>query len=174
MLTSNYLASFILLFTGMHELLAPLLYVLQIDFERLSEVRKLYEGYFTDTFDGLLCQENDLSYSFDCRKYPDNFKDGIDSSRRKMKVKNIVDLDPETQIIVLLSDAYGAEGELGTVLSEKFMEHDAYCMFDALMNGTNGSVAMADFFSYSPAAGSHTGLPPVIEASSALYHLLFL
>ncbi|KAI9112482.1 hypothetical protein K1719_016405 [Acacia pycnantha] len=159
---------------GMHELLAPLLYVLQIDVERLSEVRKLYEDHFTDTFDGLLCQENDLSYSFDFRKSPDSLKDEIGSPKVAMKVKNLDELDPETQTIVLLSDAYGAEGELGTVLSEKFMEHDAYCMFDALMNGTNGSVAMAEFFSYSPAVGSHTGLPPVIEASTALYHLLFL
>ncbi|KAI9113652.1 hypothetical protein K1719_015579 [Acacia pycnantha] len=63
-----------------------------------------------------------------------------------MKVKNIDEFDPETQTIVLLSDVYGAKGEWGTVLSEKFMKHDAYCMFDALMNGTNGSVAMAEFF----------------------------
>ncbi|XP_028774084.1 uncharacterized protein LOC114731132 isoform X1 [Neltuma alba] len=159
---------------GMHELLAPLLYVLQIDVEHLSEVRKLYEDHFTDTFDGLLCQENDLSYNFDFRKSPDLLNDEIGSPGSAMKVKNLDELNPEIQTIVLLSDAYGAEGELGTVLSEKFMEHDAYCMFDALMNGTNGSVAMADFFSFSPAAGSHTGLPPVIEASTALYHLLFL
>ncbi|KAF7806659.1 Ypt/Rab-GAP domain of gyp1p superfamily protein [Senna tora] len=159
---------------GMHELLAPLLYVLQIDVERLLEVRKLYEDHFTDTFDGLLCQENDLSYSFDFRKSPDLMKDEVDSYGNATKAKNLNELDPEIQTIVLLSDAYGAEGELGIVLSEKFMEHDAYCMFDALMNGANGSVAMAEFFSSSPATGSHTGLPPVIEASTALYHLLFL
>ncbi|KAK6152201.1 hypothetical protein DH2020_014836 [Rehmannia glutinosa] len=69
---------------GMHELLAPLLYVLHVDVEHLSEVRKAYEDHFVDNFDG---------------------------------------------------DAYGAEGELGIVLSEKFMEHDAYSMFDALMSG---------------------------------------
>ncbi|KAI4335367.1 hypothetical protein L6164_014017 [Bauhinia variegata] len=157
---------------GMHELLAPLLYVLQIDLERLSEVRKLYEDHFIDRFDGLLCQENDLSYSFDFKKSPDLMEDAIGSNGNAMKVKSLDELDPEIQTIVLLSDAYGAEGELGIVLSEKFLEHDAYCMFDALMNGANGSVAMADFFSSSPAAGSHTGLPPVIEASTALYHLL--
>ncbi|XAR63739.1 hypothetical protein NMG60_11023785 [Bertholletia excelsa] len=71
----------------------------------------------------------------------------------------------------MLCDAYGAEGELGIVLSEKFMEHDAYCMFDALMSGLGGAVSMAEFFS-SPLVGSSTGLPPVIEASSAVYHLL--
>ncbi|RYR13741.1 hypothetical protein Ahy_B04g070574 isoform B [Arachis hypogaea] len=107
---------------GMHELLAPLLYVLQVDVE----------------------------------------------------LKSLDELDPALQTIVLLSDAYGAEGELGIVLSEKFMEHDAYCMFDALMSGVRGSVAMADFFSSFPVAGSQTGLPPVIEASTALYHLLCL
>ncbi|XP_061361544.1 uncharacterized protein LOC133305361 [Gastrolobium bilobum] len=157
---------------GMHELLAPVLYVLQVDVEHLSEVRKLYEDHFTDRFDGLFCQENDLSYSFDFRKSSDLTEDEIGSHGNAMKINSIDELDPKIQTIVLLSDAYGAEGELGVVLSDKFIEHDAYCMFDALMNGAHGSVAMADFFSYSPVPGSHTGLPPVIEASAALYHLL--
>ncbi|XP_027903050.1 uncharacterized protein LOC114163133 [Vigna unguiculata] len=157
---------------GMHELLAPLLYVLQADLERLSEVRKLYEDHFTDRFDGLLGQENDLSYSFEFRKSRELMEDGFDSHGNSVKVNSLDELDPEIQTIVLLSDAYGAEGELGIVLSEKFMEHDAYCMFDALMNGAHGSVAMADFFSSSPISGSHSGLPPVIEASTALYYLL--
>ncbi|XP_027330744.1 uncharacterized protein LOC113846542 isoform X2 [Abrus precatorius] len=157
---------------GMHELLAPVLYVLQVDVERLSEVRKLYEDHFTDRFDDLFFQENDLSYSFDFRKSSDLMEDEIGSNGNATKMKSLDELDPEIQTIVLLSDAYGAEGELGVVLSEKFIEHDAYCMFDALMNGARGSVAMADFFSYSPVHGSHTGLPPVIEASAALYHLL--
>ncbi|CAJ1975856.1 unnamed protein product [Sphenostylis stenocarpa] len=157
---------------GMHELLAPLLYVLQVDLERLSEVRKLYEDQFTDRFDDLLCQENDLAYSFDFKKSRELMDDGLDSHGNSMKVNSLDELDPEIQTIVLLSDAYGAEGELGIVLSEKFMEHDAYCMFEALMNGAHGSVAMADFFSSSPVSGSHSGLPPVIEASTALYYLL--
>ncbi|KAK7281167.1 hypothetical protein RIF29_08908 [Crotalaria pallida] len=157
---------------GMHELLAPLLYVLQVDLERLSKVRKCYEDHFTDRFDGLLSQENDLSYSFDFRKSLDLVDDETGSHGNAMKVNSLDELDPEIQTIVLLCDAYGAEGELGIVLSEKFMEHDAYCMFDALL--TNGSVAMADFFSSSPVPGSHTGLSPVIEASNALYHLLSL
>ncbi|WJX96586.1 hypothetical protein P8452_77768 [Trifolium repens] len=158
---------------GMHELLAPLLYVLQVDVEHHSEVRKLHEDHFTDRFDGLFCQENDISYSFDFIKSPDLTNDKIGSHGEGVKIKSLDELDPKIQTIVLLSDAYGAEGELGVVLSEKFIEHDAYCMFEALMNGAHRSVAMADFFSYSPVAGSHTGLPPVIEASAALYHLLF-
>ncbi|KAJ9141324.1 hypothetical protein P3X46_031869 [Hevea brasiliensis] len=157
---------------GMHELLAPLLYVLHVDVERLSEVRKEYEDHFTDKFDGLSFQENDLRYNFDFKKYLDSMEDEIGSHGNATKVRSLDELDPEIQTIVLLSDAYGAEGELGIVLSEKFMEHDAYCMFDALMNGAHGAVAMADFFSPSPVGGSHSGLPPVIEASAALYHLL--
>ncbi|KAE9587708.1 hypothetical protein Lal_00021906 [Lupinus albus] len=157
---------------GMHELLAPLLYVLQVDLGRLSEVQKLYDDLITDRFDGLLCQENDLCYSFDFRKSKDSVEDEIGSHGKATKVNSLDELDPEIQTIVLLSDAYGAEGELGIVLSEKFMEHDAYCMFDALM--THGSVATADFFSSSPLAGSLSGLPPVIDASTALYHLLSL
>ena len=156
----------------MHELLAPFLYVLHVDVEHLSEVRKQYEDHFTDKFDGLGFQENDLTYNFDFKKLLDSMEDEIGSHGNTIKVKSLNELDPEIQMTVLLTDAYGAEGELGIVMSEKFMEHDAYCMFDALMNGAHGSVAMADFFSHSPVAGSHTGLPPVIEASAALYHLL--
>lgn len=156
----------------MHELLAPLLYVLHVDVERLSEVRKQYEDQFTDKFDDLSYQDNDLTYNFDFKKVLDSMEDEIGSHGNAIKVASLDELDPEIQTIVLLSDAYGAEGELGIVLSEKFMEHDAYCMFDALMSGAHGSVAMVDFFSPSPGGGSHSGLPPVIEASAALYHLL--
>ncbi|CAL0304757.1 unnamed protein product [Lupinus luteus] len=156
---------------GMHELIAPLVYVLQVDLERLSEVRKLYEDLFLDRLDGLLCQRNDLCYSFDLRKSQD-LEGETGSHGNSMKVNSLDELDPEIQTIVLLSDAYGAEGELGIVLSEKFVEHDAYCMFDALM--CHGSVATTDFFSSSPIAGSLSGLSPVIEASTAIYHFLSL
>ncbi|KAM3712405.1 hypothetical protein ACB098_01G180600 [Castanea mollissima] len=159
---------------GMHELLAPLLYVLQVDVEHLSQVRKLYEDQFTDKFDDLSFLDNDLTYNFDFKKSPDIMEDENGSHGNVTKVRSLDELDPEIQTIVLLSDAYGAEGELGIVLSEKFMEHDAFCMLDALMSGAHGSVAMADFFSPTPAGGSYTGLPPVLEASSALYHLLSL
>ncbi|KAK3026804.1 hypothetical protein RJ639_041462 [Escallonia herrerae] len=156
--------------TGMHELLAPLLYVLHVDVEYLSEVRKQYEDHFTDKFDGFAFHESDLTYKFDFMKFSEFPDDEIGPQKTPVTVLN--ELDPKIQAIVLLSDAYGPEGELGIVLSEKFMEHDAYCMFDALMNGAGGAVAMAEFFSFSPLGGPHTGLPPVIEASSALYHLL--
>ncbi|KAG8485676.1 hypothetical protein CXB51_019013 [Gossypium anomalum] len=109
---------------------------------------------------------------FDFKKFLDSMEDEIGSQGNSKKARSLDELDPEIQTIVLLSDTYGAEGELGIVLSEKFTEHDAYCMFEALMSGAHGSVAMADFFSPIPAAQSQSGLPPVIEASAALYHLL--
>ncbi|KAE8733124.1 Ypt/Rab-GAP domain of gyp1p superfamily protein isoform 3 [Hibiscus syriacus] len=157
---------------GMHELLAPLLYVLHVDVERLSEVRKIHKDHFIDKFDGLLFEENDVTYNFDFKKFLDSMNDEVGSQGNSKKVGSVDELDPEIQTIILLTDAYGAEGELGIVLSDKFMEHDAYCMFEALMSGAHGSVAVADFFAPFPALQSHGGLPPVIEASAALYHLL--
>lgn len=148
----------------MHELLAPLLYVLHADVEHLSQVRKQYEDHFTDKFDGFNFQESDLAYDFDFKKFPESKEDEISQITPPI-VRTLDELDPNVQDVVLLSDAYGAEGELGIVLSEKFMEHDAYCMFDALMNGAGGAVTMAEFFSPYPSSGSHSGLPPVIEAS---------
>ncbi|EFH39050.1 hypothetical protein ARALYDRAFT_497294 [Arabidopsis lyrata subsp. lyrata] len=171
---------------GMHELLAPLLYVLQVDVQYLTEVRSNYEDQFVDLFDELAFQERDSgAYDFDIKKVLDDSmedeEDGDGSgppsgSTKKKKPKSFDELDTETQTAVLLSDAYGAEGELGIVLSEKFMEHDAYTMFDALMYGGSslGSVSVANFFVYSAPSDSVTGLPPVIEASGALYHLLSL
>ncbi|KAK8918611.1 hypothetical protein KSP39_PZI021036 [Platanthera zijinensis] len=147
---------------GMHELLAPLIYVLHVDLNYLSQVRGLHEKYFNDEFDRSDCEvvsNRTLKKvkSWDCGSKFTNFVD---------------DLDPDTRDVLLLSDPYGAEGELGIVLSEKFMEHDAYCMFDGLMNGADGVVAMNQFFYTIPSIGSSTGVPPVIEASSAIYHLL--
>lgn len=168
----------------MHELLAPLLYVLQVDVQYLTEVRSNYEDQFIDLFDELAFQERDSgAYDFDIKKVLDDSMEeeeedapSFGSTNKKKKPKSFDELDTETQTAVLLSDAYGAEGELGIVLSEKFMEHDAYTMFDALMYGGSslGSVSVANFFVYSAPNDSVTGLPPVIEASGALYHLLSL
>ncbi|KAJ4963052.1 hypothetical protein NE237_022991 [Protea cynaroides] len=163
---------------GMHELLAPLLYVLHVDVQHLSQVRKLYEDHFVDKFDGLPFPERDLVSGYKLMKTSDssNWANGIDEessfNRDATKVSSLDELDPKIHTIVLLSDAYGAEGELGILLSERFMEHDAYCMFDVLMSGASGAVAMADFFSPSPTIRSLSGVPPVLEASSSLYHLL--
>ncbi|CAN4102479.1 unnamed protein product [Withania somnifera] len=159
---------------GMHELLAPLLYVLQADMEHLSEVKNLYEDHFADKFDRFSFHENDLTYKFDFKKFSESMEDVNGSERSPGRITSLSELDPNVQAVILLSDAYGAEGELGILLSEKFMEHDAYCMFDALMSGAGGAVSMAQFFSPSPYGNSHTGYPPVIEASAALYHLLSL
>ncbi|KAK6126600.1 hypothetical protein DH2020_039646 [Rehmannia glutinosa] len=157
---------------GMHELLAPLLYVLHVDVEHLSEVRKAYEDHFVDNFDGFSYHENDLTYKFDFKKFSESVGDAGEFEENHLKASSLAELDPAIQIIVLLGDAYGAEGELGIVLSEKFMEHDAYSMFDALMSGAGGVVAMAEFFSPAPYSCSLTGFTPVIEASAAMYHLL--
>ncbi|XP_023765461.2 uncharacterized protein LOC111913970 [Lactuca sativa] len=147
---------------GMHELLAPLLYVLEADVERLSAVRKLYKHYFTDNFDGLSFHNTDSTYT-QTSQHTDN------NNEIQENQEPINTLDPKIQTIISFCDPYGAEGELGIVLSQKFMEHDAYCMFDALMSGNGGAVAMSNFFAPPPLS---TQLPPVIEASSALYHLL--
>ncbi|KAI3701728.1 hypothetical protein L6452_27022 [Arctium lappa] len=157
---------------GMHELLAPLLFVLQADVERLSAVQKLYEHYFTDNFDGLSFHETDSAYKSNLKQISQHIEDDSGIQENQVMANNLEELDPKIQTIISFSDAYGAEGELGIVLSERFMEHDAYCMFDALMNGAGGAVAMANFFSPSPLNGPQNGLPPVIEASSVLYHLL--
>ncbi|CAA7062433.1 unnamed protein product [Microthlaspi erraticum] len=172
---------------GMHELLAPLLYVLQVDVQYLTEVRSNYEDQFIDLFDEQAFQERDsAAYDFDIKKVLDDSMEDEEEEngpasgntrKKKKKPKSFDELDTETQTAVLLSDAYGAEGELGIVLSEKFMEHDAYSMFDALMYGGGsslGAVSVANFFVYSAPNDSVTGLPPVIEASAALYHLLSL
>ncbi|KAJ8444237.1 hypothetical protein Cgig2_028118 [Carnegiea gigantea] len=154
---------------GMHELLAPLLYVLHADLRHFNEIRKIYEDHFVDKFDESLFHENhDFSFKISSNSSEDD--DSFQEQPRKHT--NLSDLDANVQSIVLLSDPYGAEGELGVVLSERFMEHDAYCMFDALMSGAGGAVAMAVFFSHTPASGTHTCLAPVIEASLTLYHLL--
>ena len=42
----------------MHELLAPLVYVLHVDLDHLSQVRKLHEDYFNDNFDESLFPYN--------------------------------------------------------------------------------------------------------------------
>ncbi|CAL5041552.1 unnamed protein product [Urochloa decumbens] len=148
---------------GMHELLAPLLYVLHADVQHFKQVRDLHEELLDDDFDG--------------QTFPDRSK--LNRSDRKnsvegstAKIRSLDDLDPETRDIFSINDAYGAEGELGIILSEKFMEHDAYSMFENLMNGAQGVVAITDFYSLSPAPESSTGLTPVREASSAIYHLL--
>ncbi|KAG0472239.1 hypothetical protein HPP92_016785 [Vanilla planifolia] len=157
---------------GMHELLAPLVYVLHVDLEYLSKVRGVYEEHFSDEFDAMdfdAVSNNRLTKS----KSWDVDSNALDVHlNNEPKSCSIDDLDSDSMDLLLLSDPYGAEGELGIVLSEKFMEHDAYCMFDGLMSSVNGVVAMAEFFSASPSIGSFLGVPPVIEASSSLYFLL--
>ncbi|KAG1326873.1 TBC1 domain family member 5 [Cocos nucifera] len=161
----------------MHELLAPLLYVLHVDLQHLSQVQERYADHFNDEFDGTAFSESEMVSDYGFKKTT-NMNTGSDSENRfyggAAKVSCQDNLDLDTKELFLMNDAYGAEGELGVILSEKFMEHDAHCMFDAVMSGDHGVVAMADFFSTSPAVGSGTELPPVVEASSTFYHLLHI
>ncbi|KAF7098312.1 hypothetical protein CFC21_100062 [Triticum aestivum] len=152
---------------GMHELLAPLFYVLHIDVQHFKQVKELHEELLGDDFDG--------------QTFPDRFllnrSDRANNSEGgAAKIRSLDELDADTRDLLLINDAYGAEGELGIILSEKFMEHDAYCMFEnlmnGLMNGAQGVVAITDFYSLSPASESSMGLTPVREASAAIYHLL--
>ncbi|XP_072962972.1 uncharacterized protein [Typha angustifolia] len=159
---------------GMHELLAPLLYVLHIDVQHFSQVRALHEDNFNDNFDEAPFPDRELISNYKLKRTKN--MGGTDETNsfqsNAVKTSSLNELDPDTRSLFLMNDAYGAEGELGMILSEKFMEHDAYCMFDGLMNGAHGVVAISEFFSLHPSVESSTGLTPVIEASSALYHLL--
>lgn len=159
----------------MHELLAPLLYVLHVDMQHLLDVRKNNMDHFVDELDWVSFPSTSILSNYVLRKSKkwDDLDDELNGFREgTTKHKSLDDLDPETRDIILLSDSYGPEGELGIIMSERFMEHDAYCIFDALMSGGNGVVAIADFFSPFPTVGSKTGLSPVIESSTAIYHLL--
>eukprot|EP01018_Ginkgo_biloba_P026470 Gb_24603 [translate_table: standard] len=178
---------------GMHELLAPLLYVLHVDVMHLSQLKHLYEDLFDDRFEDLSFQESNICSSDNLQKRKNALSAGISvikvADEDKVvndfkdvesftcqanlgKLSSTDELDTDIMSIYLGSDAYGAEGELGALLSLRFMEHDAYCMFDALLSGKGGVVAMADYFMNSPAVGSVTGSPPVIEASADIYNLL--
>ena len=71
----------------MHELLAPLFYVLHIDVQHFKQVKELHEELLGDDFDG--------------QTFPDRFL--LNRSDRTNNSEG------------------GADGELGIILSEKFM-----------------------------------------------------
>eukprot|EP00252_Welwitschia_mirabilis_P009163 TRINITY_DN2150_c0_g1_i1.p1 TRINITY_DN2150_c0_g1~~TRINITY_DN2150_c0_g1_i1.p1 ORF type:complete len:945 (+),score=198.15 TRINITY_DN2150_c0_g1_i1:205-3039(+) len=178
---------------GMHELLGPLMYVLHIDVMHLLRIKNLYEDLFDDRFEDMQFHGSDLSprqhlggqagataFRKSQTKVEEDLclinsnanVESIGAEEEVDKMKRSSEIDDDIMSIFLGSDAYGAEGELGALLSLRFMEHDAYCMFDALLSGHGGAVAMADYFVKLPATSSHSGLPPVIEASSDIYLLL--
>ncbi|PHT42757.1 hypothetical protein CQW23_16782 [Capsicum baccatum] len=101
-------------------------------------------------------------------------KDDNESGRSQGRITRLCDLDQKIQVVILLSDAYGAEGELGILQSEKLMEHDTYCIFYALMSGVGDAISMAEFFFPSPYGSLHTGYPPFIEDSAIFYHFVSL
>ncbi|CAM6093523.1 unnamed protein product [Calypogeia fissa] len=159
---------------GMHELLAPLLYVLHVDVVRLSQVKHRFEDLFDDRFDSLSLQEQHVRDKVESAKSfcgemivagdSINFKEGAKAIVESVVEERRVDLSE----IIQGSDMYGVEGELGALLSARFLEHDAYCMLDALLDGQGGAVAMAEYFQGSSGGGK----PRVIEASAAVYRTL--
>ncbi|KAL1109790.1 hypothetical protein V6Z11_D03G201700 [Gossypium hirsutum] len=91
---------------GMHELLAPLLYVLHVDVERLLEVRKLYEDLFIDKFDGFSFEENGVAYNFDFKKFADSVEDEIESQGNSKQVDDGVVLPDEASLyLTAIEDA---------------------------------------------------------------------
>jgi TBC1 domain family protein 5 len=166
----------------MHELLAPLVYVLHMDILHLARVRERYEDPFQDQFDAPV--EESITH---------NRRGGQQRTPSKAALNDIMFTDDEDWVhrvypediplvkpdefgfnlktMVLGSDSYGAEGELGALLSGRFMEHDAYCMLDSLLTGCKGSeVVLADYFTSSKEGNG--GLSPVLEASGAIYNTL--
>ncbi|KAI5061156.1 hypothetical protein GOP47_0023661 [Adiantum capillus-veneris] len=171
---------------GMHEVLAPLVYVLHLDVTHLSQVRQRYQDPFEDRFD----TPNEDRFSFCKEAKPaapsllprsalhvsseDMFIGDEDWLRRvhpdDLPLVEADDFGFNLETMVLGSDSYGAEGELGALLSGRFVEHDAYCMFDSLLRGQGAAVVLADYFSAVNDGG--TGLSPVLEASADIYHSL--
>eukprot|EP00250_Pteridium_aquilinum_P008807 c18221_g2_i1 orf=591-3143(-) len=169
---------------GMHEVLAPLVYVLHLDVTHLSQVRQRYEDPFEDRFD--TPHEDKVSSSREGRQVVHGFSS---RSSRGLSNKSTLSGDDNEWIhrvhpddLALVepddfgfnlktmlsgSDSYGAEGELGALLSGRFMEHDAYCMFDALLRGHSGAVALADYFLAANEGG--TGMSGVLDASTTMY-----
>ncbi|BBN00306.1 hypothetical protein Mp_1g28030 [Marchantia polymorpha subsp. ruderalis] len=161
---------------GMHELLAPLLYVLHVDVVRLSQVKHRFEDLFDDRFDSLSLQEDHVRDKVEsAKKFVGEMiiaGDSINFDDKGQKTADpAADSDEkrvDLSVIVQGSDMYGVEGELGALLSARFLEHDAYCMLDAMLIGQGGAVSMAAYFSSPPGVS----VPPVIEASAALYRTL--
>ncbi|MCO5577119.1 hypothetical protein L7F22_030942 [Adiantum nelumboides] len=166
---------------GMHELLAPLVYVLHLDVNHLCQVRQRYEDPFEDSFDTL---HEDKPYSSkEGRQAASgclprsllNFSEENEEWIHKVHSDDLALLEPDEfgfnlKTMLLGSDSYGAEGELGALLSGRFVEHDAYSMFDALLGGQNGEVALADYFL--AANEVKTGMSSVLEASASMYYTL--
>lgn len=163
---------------GVHELLAPLVHVLRMDVTHLSQVRQRYEDPFEDRFDAPLwdnfscsTEGRQMAASFPAHSSPES---GDEDWIGRVHPEDSAFLEPDDlgfnlKTMLLGSDSYGAEGELGALLSGRFVEHDAYCMFDALLRGQSGAVALADYYNEIRSIG---GLSPVLEASATVYHAL--
>ncbi|KAI4963987.1 hypothetical protein ZWY2020_008527, partial [Hordeum vulgare] len=96
--------------------------------------RKLHEDCFNGDFVGVPFPDTDMVFSYKPRKDPkwNSGTENENDSESASRANSLDELDSDTKEIILLSDAYGAEGELGIVLSERFMEHDASSMGQSL------------------------------------------
>lgn len=170
---------------GMHELLAPLLYVLLCDVSIFSEVKQRYVDVFDDRFEELSCLEprrhengvkqmNKKSVCYKAVTISEDSQSAVDLSLlEKISGHTCASLQVDewnygVSILVMGNDTYGTEGELGVLFSERFVEHDAFFMFNALMHGKSGGVDMADYF----LPPNSTGVSPALEASNLLYKAL--
>ncbi|GBG89205.1 hypothetical protein CBR_g48913 [Chara braunii] len=163
---------------GMHELLAPLVYVLHADAVRLWKLRGQFEDLLGDRFDKTVGFGDAGGYA-SAHTNPCWACGGASwGDKRDRIVEERSDRDAAEEdwsIIEMLaeaSDPYGAEGELGAVLSGRFIEHDAFLMFESLMNGEGGrgAVAVMDYFIVPPADSGV--VPPILQACGGIYHTL--
>lgn len=174
---------------GMHEVLAPLLYVLHNDVVQLSKVKERYEDLFDDRFEDVSLLEPRIpenGVKQRCQSFSPHkailitegtIIKGDEEWLERIAPQDSPLLQPDEfgfdlRIMVLGSDTYGAEGELGALLSGRFVEHDTYSMFDALMSGKGGGFNLAEYFMTTNGASSAASHSPVLEASAALYRAL--
>ncbi|CAK9217750.1 unnamed protein product, partial [Sphagnum troendelagicum] len=168
---------------GMHELLAPLAYVLHVDVNHLQHIKYQCEDRFDDPFDRFSAPWTTIMERSANVSIPRaaGGKETLSSNSNTEGTARLGSTgaccepsgdDEDMQALILGSDNYGAEGELGALLSSRFLEHDAYCMFDALLSGQKGAVVMANYFLTSSGPSSFGGNPPVLEASDAIYRAL--
>eukprot|EP00249_Psilotum_nudum_P020853 c27876_g1_i1 orf=424-3201(-) len=161
---------------GMHELLAPLLFVLHNDVLHLSELEKRYKDIFNDRFDNPYIKGGSIHERVDIQKETGFCSDKAlpvsEGTKTDSNIQWVNEHDEFCFDLKIMVDTYGPEGELGVLLSSRFIEHDAYCMYDALMSGQGGAVALAEYFTTMNGVSTGTGLPLVLEASASLYRAL--
>lgn len=101
----------------MHKFFAPLAYVLHVDIERLSQVRGLHEENFINKFDELsFHKKTGLIHNFNIQKVLQYLWRPEFLGEIHPRCRVLMSLIMRIQKIILVIDAYGAEGELGVLL----------------------------------------------------------